>query len=108
MFTNVPCCTIWEKIVQNRSPTYVRHVTGAVYWEENVGEAEGKDRKPINSALVIIHENNIGTYMPKPDDRIMRGNIESAVPEPYSLTVKKVNDFRYGSTSVRHIEISAV
>lgn len=108
MFTNAPCCTIWEKVVQNRSPTYIRHLTGAVYWEDYIGESEGNDRKPVNSSLIIIHENNIGTYTPKPDDRIMRGDAESLQPLPNAMTVKKVNDFRYGSDAVRHIEISAV
>lgn len=108
MIVNTSACTVWEMVVQNRSPTYVRHQTGAAYWEDTTGAEAGKDRSPDNKALILIHESKLGDYMPKPDDRIMRGAVDSASPPPSSLTVKAVKDFLYGSASVRHIEISAV
>lgn len=107
MFTNTPAVTIWEKVTVNHAVTYIRHETGAAYWEDTHGENSGKNRSPDDKALILIHASNLGGYLPKPDDRIMRGAIADAQPDPHSLTVTAVQDYRYGSKHVRHIEITA-
>ena len=38
MFTNKKGYTIYEKILKNHENIYVRHKTGAVYWEGSFGE----------------------------------------------------------------------
>ena len=107
MYTNASC-TVWEKTVQNRSPTYIRHTMGAVYWEDTHGETvNGIARNPDDKVLVIVHSQNLGDYLPKPDDRILRGISASEQPDRNALTVTEVKDFRYGSLPVQHVEIAA-
>lgn len=106
MFTNASC-TVWEKTVQNRSPTYIKHEIGAVYWEELRGETEGKSRDPEDKVLVIIHPSELGGYLPKKEDRIMRGYSKSEQPEHNALTVTAVFDLLFGTPNVQHIEITA-
>lgn len=107
MFTNASC-TVWEKAVQNRAVTYIRHTVGAVYWEDTRGETvNGIARDPDDRALMIVHADLLGGYLPKPDDRILRGNIADEQPPNTALTVTSVKDFRYGSAAVQHIEITA-
>ena len=108
MFTNTSGVTIWEKTVINHTPTYIRHKTGAAYWEDTNGETiNGITRNPDDKILMIVSAANIGEYMPKADDRIMRGAIEDAQPPKTSLTITSVKDFRYGSDRVQHIEVTA-
>lgn len=104
MFTNIEGCTIYEKTVVNRAPAYVKHTTGAVYWEPSYGETGGNDRRPKNSTFVSIPEKSI-EYLPKEDDRVVCGIIEDETPPNNALTVSNVKDLRYGSPKVRHIEL---
>lgn len=107
MFTNTDGCTIWEKTVKNRAPVYIRHETGAAYWEGTNGQTGGKDRTPADKALVVIHAGNLGGYLPKKDDRILCGIHPEEQPPPVALTVMGVKDFRYGSPRVQHVEVTA-
>lgn len=107
MFTNKPACTIWEKTVQNRNPVYIRHVMGPVYWEDTHGETAGSiARDPEDKALCIIHAPLV-TYLPRRDDRILPGECADEQPPQNALTVTSVKDFRYGSATVAHIEVTA-
>ena len=54
MFTNRSGCTIYERTVQNRSPTFIRHEVGAIYWEDKISQENGSDRKPENHAFISI------------------------------------------------------
>lgn len=108
MFTNIYAVTIWEKTAVNHTPTYIRHQTGAAYWEDTNGETvNGITRNPDDKALMIVSAVNLGEYVPKADDRIMRGAIEDAQPPKTALTIAVVKDFRYGSSRVQHIEVAA-
>lgn len=108
MFTNTPAVTIWEKSVANKSPTYIRHQTGAAYWEDTNGETvNGITRNPDDKVLMIVSTANLGGYMPKADDRIMQGSIGDVQPPKTALTITSVKDFRYGSSRVQHIEVTA-
>lgn len=106
MYTNRKSCTVYERTVHNRTPTYVRHVLGAVYYEECFGQKGGTDRCPDNHALLVIPEKSI-TYLPKPDDRIVVGAIMAEQPPATAMTVTVVKNFRHGSASVQHIEVIA-
>ena len=108
MFTNTPAVTVWEKTVVNHAPAYVRHQTGAAYWEDTDGETvSGTSRRPDDKILMIASAANLGGYLPKTDDRIMNGENSAAHPPETALTVTSVKDFRYGSASVQHIEVTA-
>lgn len=108
MFTNTPAVTIWEKTTVNHAAAYVRHQTGAAYWEGTHGETvNGISRNPDDRALMIVPAANLGDYMPKTDDRIMNGTVNDAQPPKTAMTVTSVKDFRYGSASVQHIEVTA-
>jgi hypothetical protein len=105
MFTNCEGCTIYEKTVVNRAPAYTKHVTtGPIYWQPSFGETSGTDRRPKNSVFVNIPEAS-ANYLPKEDDRVVRGIIEDAAPPKDALTVMNVKDLRFGSPRVRHIEL---
>lgn len=108
MFTNRPSCTIWEQTVIDRSPAWVRHVTGAVYWQGcDAQRLAGTERRPEDRALCIIHRDSIGLYIPKPDDRILPGTVETDRPPADALTVVTIKDFLFGSDAVQHIEVEA-
>lgn len=108
MFTNTTYCTVWERTVKDRTPIYIRHVTGAVYWENTDSQrVDDKNRKPNDSAFICVPAASIGEYQPKKDDRIMRGLCEEDSPPPDSLTVISVKDFLYSSPIMRHIEVTA-
>lgn len=108
MFTNTSAVTVWEKTTVNRAITYIRHQTGAAYWEDTDGETVGNiTRHPDDKALMIVSGANLGAYKPKADDRIMNGSITDAQPPAIALTVTSVRDFRYGSANVQHIEVTA-
>ncbi len=105
MFTNMTGCTIYEKTVLNRSPTYVRHVTGHIYWQPSEGQAGGKDREAQDEAYVCIPAASTD-YLPKPDDKIYKGIVNDEQPPQSSHTIMKVKDLRYGSPKVQHIELT--
>lgn len=108
MFTNQPACTIWEKTTVNHAPAYVRHVTGAVYWQDCRGQqvGAGDARSPADSVFLAIHADQIGDYVPKKDDRILPGDAAGTSPPHDALTVMQVKDFRYGSKTMQHIEVT--
>lgn len=106
MFTNRKGCTVYEKALENHENIYVRHETGAVYWENSCGEKSGKDRSPENSVLVIIPEKS-ADYVPKPDDRIVPEIIPDGQPPATAMTIVKVRDFRYVPADSSHIEVTA-
>lgn len=106
MFTNRKGCTIYEKTVQNRAPTYIRHTTGAVYLETSSGQENGSDRKPDNEVFISIPKTSLN-YLPKPDDRIVCDIVDGEQPPITALTIVSVKDYRCGSTFVRHIEVNA-
>ena len=105
MFTNKPACTIWEKTTVNHAPAYVRHVTGAVYWQDCRGEDEA--RTPENNVFIAIPVGSILGYVPKNDDRILSGDVDSTSPPAEALTVMQVKDFLYAAPMMQHIEITA-
>ena len=108
MFTNTPAVTIWEKATVNHTQTYIRHQTGAAYWEDTNGETiNGITRNPDDKILMIVSAANLGGYLPKADDRIMRGAVADEQPPKTALTVTAAKDFRYGSSRVQHIEVTA-
>ena len=106
MFTNKECCTIYEKTVQNRASTYIRHVTGAVYVESISTQENGSDRKPDNGLFISIPADSV-TYVPKTDDRIVCGIIDDEQPPTTAMTIMSVQDFRFGSPFIQHIEVKA-
>lgn len=106
MFTNKKGCTVYEKILKNHENIYVRHETGAVYWENSFGEKGGKDRVPENLALVIIPEKS-ADYLTKADDKIVPEIISDERPPKTAMTILKVRDFRYVSANSSHIEVTA-
>ena len=113
MFTNKANCTVYEKIIQNRSPAYIRHVFGEHYQENLYAQELSRSlsntasRNPANQTLFIIPKNSLSGYLPKPDDRILDGISEEASPPDSALTVVNVKDFRYGSEKNQHIEVTA-
>ncbi len=102
MFTNKNGCTIYEKTVQNRAPTYIRHVTGAVYVETTSAQENSSDRTPDNEIFISIPADSV-TYVPKTDDRI----VDDEQPPQTAMTIMSVQDFRYGSPFIQHIEVKA-
>ena len=106
MFTNRDGCTVYEKTVQNRSPTYIRHVTGAVYAETTSAQESGSDRKPDNEIFISIPADSVA-YVPKTDDRIVCSIIDDEQPPVTAMTIISVQDRRYGSPFVQHIEVKA-
>lgn len=106
MFTNRKGCTIYEKTVQNRAPTYIRHTTGAVYLEASSGQENGSDRKPDNGIFLSIPESSL-RYIPKPGDLLVCDVIGDEQPPVTAVTITKFEDCRYGSPAVRHMEVKA-
>lgn len=97
MYTNRPGCTVYEKTIQNRAPTYIRHELGAVYWEEKQEQQSGADRRPQNKAFISIPITSLGDYIPKKDDRIVGEIVSDEQPQKNAMTIMSVSDFRYGS-----------
>ncbi len=107
MFTNRAGCTIYEKTIQNRAPTYTCHELGAIYWEDTQEQDNGADRKPHNKAFISIPVTSIGSYLPKKGDRIIGEIIGDEQPPDTAMTIKAVSDFRFGSPVTQHIEVTA-
>lgn len=108
MFTNKDGCTIYEKTIQNRAPTYIRHTTGAVYWEETAAQQQSNTAKAENCSVLCCIPAASLTYLPKKDDRIVCGICEEEQPPKTAHTVMSVKDLRYGSPAVQHVEVNAV
>lgn len=105
MFTNQPACTIWEKTTVNRATAYVRHVTGAVYWQDC--RAQNEVRTTENHVFIAIPANSINGYIPQSDDRIVSGIVTGNSPPKDALTVMQVKHFLYGPQKMQHIEVTA-
>lgn len=106
MYTNREGCTIYEKTVQNRAPTYIRHITGAVYVETTSAQESGSDRKQDNAVFISIPADSVA-YVPKKDDRIVCSVIDDEQPPPTAMTIMSVRDLRFGSPFIQHIEVTA-
>lgn len=103
--TNIPSVTIWEKTVVNRAPTYIRHETGAAYWQDNRGQTDGRDEN--DSIFLAIHAEALTDgYVPKTDDRVLSGSIAGDTPPRNAYTVGNVRDLRFGSRMMQHIEVT--
>lgn len=89
MLTNRKGCTIYEKSVQNRAPTYIRHTTGAVFLETSSCQGNGSDRKPDNGVFVSIPEASL-SYVPKTDGRIVCGMIDDEQPPLNAMMIMSV------------------
>lgn len=107
LYTNRMGCTIYEKTIRNRSPTYIHRTIGAVYWEEKLERADGADRSSHGEVFISIPALSAGSYVPKTDDRIVGEIITDEQPPNTALTITAVSDFRFGSGAVRHIEVTA-
>ena len=107
MFTNKPACTIWEKTTVDHTPTYIRHETGACYWQDTRGQdtMDSDARSPEDNVFLAIHASALTGYIPKKDDRILPGSVPDASPPKDALTVMQVKDFLYGSARMQHIEV---
>ena len=108
MFTNREGCTLYEKTIHNRAPTYVRRVLGAVYWEETQKQNDGKDRSPKNAVFISIPVSSLGSCVPKKDDRIVDEIIDDEKPPDDAVTIMSVSDYCYGSPAAQHIEVTAI
>ena len=111
MFTNREHCTVYEKTIVSRTPAWVRHEEGAVYWENTDGQevstsGTGTSRTAADSAFIVMPVSSVG-YVPKPDDRIVSGLCTDGQPPKTALTVMSVKDFRYGSKENQHLEVRA-
>ena len=107
MFTNREGCTLYEKTIHNRAPTFIRRELGAVYWEEKQEQNSGADRSPRNEVFVSIPVTSVKGYIPQKDDRIVGEIISDEQPPNTAMTIMSVSDFLYGSPSAQHIEVIA-
>ncbi|MDE6707973.1 MAG: hypothetical protein K2K06_08065 [Oscillospiraceae bacterium] len=111
MFTNQIGCTVYEKTIgENRMEKYSKHFIPMIYWEEKQGQlAESKSMKQSDSVLCIIPESSLSGYIPKVNDLLVCGMCDSTEPpETGTRTIMYVADFRYGSSGVQHLEVTAV
>lgn len=112
MFTNRKGCTVYEKTVQNRSPTFVRHEIKNIYWEDTqsqeLNSRQGNNyRTSKNEALIFIPEKSLTDYLPKVGDKIVGEIIPNEQPPDNTMTIMTVKNFRFGSPAVRHLEVTA-
>lgn len=110
MYTNKIGCTVYERTVgADRMEAYVRHFIPAIYWEQSVGQAKsGNGMTKQDSVLCIIPASSLTDYIPKHSDLIVCGKCEGDAPPEHGVyTVMQVEDFRYGSPEVQHLEVTA-
>lgn len=111
MFTNRDGCTVYEPTIgADRMESYVRHIIPAVYWENKQGQfTTDKAMKQNDSVLCVIPASSLSEYIPKVNDLLVCGICNSTEPpETGTRTILSVNDFRYGSLDVQHLEVTAV
>ena len=89
---------------------YVKHVIAKIYWEEKQGQLTGENSmKQSDSVFCIIPETSLSDYIPKVNDLLVCGICNnSEPPETKTRTIMSVADFRYGSSDVQHLEVTAV
>lgn len=109
MFTNKIGCTVYEKTVKNRMESYTPHFIPAIYWEDTTAQVQtGTSMKQQDQIWCCIPETSLSGYFPQKDDVIVCGRCEDETPPDNGRTITAVEDFRFGSPSVRHIEVTAV
>lgn len=109
MFVNKIGCTVYEKTVKNRMEAYVPHFIPAVYWEDTVAQVQtGTSMKQQDQIWCCIPASSLSDYLPQKADIIACGRCESDTPPSNSRTITAVEDYRYGSADVQHIEVTAV
>lgn len=116
MFTNADC-TVYHKVVNKlkRIAEYEKHIIKNVYWENSAGQSKGKTEMiTSNNALIIIPKSSISDFIPCKDDIIAKGIYTDDLPTSDFQqletvhTIMSVADFRYGSSSVQHFEVTAI
>ena len=110
MFTNAGC-KLLQKERDGRRAVLKEVLLSPVYWEENIGQTltssqnGAHDFSQSNTVTIIIPVGSLGSVMPKKDDKIVK--CEDGEEIGMALTVMAVSDFRYGSKSVQHVEVTA-
>ena len=108
MYTNKVGCTVYEKTVANRMEVYARHFIPAVYWEDTTAQVQtNTSMKQQDMVCCIIPASSISDYIPKKDDIIVCGRYEGENPPKHGRIIMTVEDFRYGSPNVQHLELTA-
>ena len=114
MFTNTDIITVFHKNIDpvQRLEVWEKHTFHNVYWENCSAQDNSKISKSMtedNLIFCIIPENSIGDFIPRKDDKIIKGDFEnlSGLKSDQCFTVMSVKDFRYGSSRVHHIEVNA-
>lgn len=109
MFTNKIGCTVYEKTVKDRMEAYVPHFIPTIYWEDTTAQVQtGTSMKQQDMVFCSIPASSVSDYIPKKDDIIVCGRCEEGTPPQYGRVIMTVEDFRYGSPAVHHIEVTAV
>nr|DAO08257.1 MAG TPA: hypothetical protein [Caudoviricetes sp.] len=60
-----------------------------------------------NTVFCVIPAVSLSDYLPKRDDLLVCGRCEDVTPPETAKRVMAVEDFRYGSADVQHIEVTA-
>lgn len=88
--------------------TYIRHFIPSIYWEEAAGQAQsGTSMQQQNTVFCVIPAASLSDYLPKRDDLLVCGRCEDVTPPKTAKRVMMVEDYRYGSADVQHIEVTA-
>lgn len=110
MYTNKIGCTVYERTVgADRMEAYKRHFIPTIYWEDVRGQsATGNGMQQADSVYCCIPAASLSDFIPQPDDLIVCGRCEDDEPPKECRTIMSVDDFRYGSRAVQHLEVAAV
>lgn len=88
--------------------TYIRHFIPAIYWEDTAGQAKsGTAMQQQNTVFCMIPSSSLSDYLPKRDDLLVCGRCALTKPPETAKKIMSVDDFRYGSANVQHIEVTA-
>jgi len=60
-----------------------------------------------NTIFCVMSATSLSDYLPKRDDLLVCGHCEDATPPENAKRVMTVEDYRYGSADVQHIEVTA-
>ena len=109
MYVNKIGCTVYERTTgANRMETYTRHFIPSIYWEDAAGQTQsGTAMQQQNAVFCVIPATSLSDYLPKRDDLIICGRCEDVAPPKNAKRVMMVEDYRYGSADVQHIEVTA-
>ena len=89
--------------------TYIRHFIPSIYWEDAAGQTQSDTAmQQQNTVFCVIPAASLSDYLPKRDDLLVCGRCEDAAPPETAKRVMMVEDYRYGSADVQHIEVTAV